>query len=62
MDQQADIAADGEASRIAAGAYAVLKIGGPFYARVLAEYTMEEYIPEKWRNVFLGQIGIEIKF
>jgi hypothetical protein len=40
----------------------VLKIGGPFYARVLAEYTMEEYIPEKWRNVFLGQIGIEIKF
>lgn len=62
MDQQADIAADGEASRIAAGAYAVLKMRGAFYARVLAEYTMEEYIPEKWRNVFLGQIGIEIKF
>lgn len=62
MEQQADLMTDTKTTRMTGGSYTVLKIGGPIYAKLLAEFSTEEYVPGEWRNVLLGQIGLEYKF
>lgn len=61
-EQQVNFMTDTKTTRIAGGAYTILKVGGPVYIRLLVEYSAEEYISDEWRNVILGQVGLEYKF
>jgi YaiO family outer membrane protein len=61
-EQQINFMTDTKTTRIAGGAYTILKIAGPVYIRLLVEYSAEEYILDEWRNVLLGQVGLEYKF
>jgi YaiO family outer membrane protein len=61
-EQQLDFMTDMKTIRLSAGAYAILKIAGPVYTKLLIEYSAEEYISDEWRDVFLGQVGLEYKF
>jgi tetratricopeptide (TPR) repeat protein len=63
MDKQLDFFdKPSKSTRYTGGAYTIFKIGGSFYARLLAEYNFEEYKSDTWRDTFLTQIGIELKF
>jgi YaiO family outer membrane protein len=62
MDRQFDLSAQQKSQRISTGAYAILKIGGPIYGRIKGEYTIEEHLAGKYRDIFLAQIGLEYIF
>ncbi|MFO8000338.1 MAG: YaiO family outer membrane beta-barrel protein [Marinilabilia sp.] len=61
-ERQIDLMDTKETTRLTGGAYSILRISGPFYTRLLAEYRKEEYVPDEWRDAFLIQAGLEYKF
>lgn len=61
-EKQIELKEDSDMTRLTGGAYSIFGIGGSFYARLLAEYNMEEQSGGEWRDVFMLQAGIEYKF
>ena len=61
-EKQIELKDDSDMTRLTAGAYSIFGISGSFYARLLAEYNMEEQAGGEWRDVFMLQAGIEYKF
>lgn len=61
-ERQIDFIETSKTTRLSGGVYSIFNISGPFYTRLMAEYSHEEYLPEQWRDAFLVQAGLEYKF